>query len=190
MEETDEIMDIFTEQNVKIESQEHIYRLLEMDTFINKTNVIFYIKVPMFDVENYKLAHTIPIPLNKTKYLQIPNYILFNKDVLKSVKEKCDKVHEQYICKSKLEDIPNGDERCLRSIANADLAVCDAVEVDDKERILEPEKGKIFVLNRIRSQIHSNCMKPFQVTGNAIITYKDCNLTINGFTYDNAETTQ
>lgn len=31
MEETDRIMETFTEQNVTIESQEHLYRLLKMD---------------------------------------------------------------------------------------------------------------------------------------------------------------
>lgn len=101
------------------------------------------------------------------------------------VKERCDKVHELYICKSKLEVTPNGEERCLRAISNADLAVCDAIEVDEQERILEPEKGKILVLNGVRTQIHSNCVRPFQVKGNALITYKDCNITINGFTYGN-----
>ena len=77
--ELDIIEKILSNQKINIISEEHIYRLLNLEAATNKENkIIFDIKIPIFDKENFKLTRIIPLPINKTQMLKVPKYILYD----------------------------------------------------------------------------------------------------------------
>jgi len=98
-EEIKSINEFISNQNVTIESDEHLYRLLALETYINDSYIIIHVKIPIFNTQMYSLTHIVPLPLNKTKFLIVPNHIVYdrNNEIL-CLEEKCPKIHRTYIC--------------------------------------------------------------------------------------------
>lgn len=69
-----------SKQNIKIQSIEKIYEMLNMQAYYNESNIIFNILIPNTSVEDYFLYHILPLPINKTKILITEPYILYNEN--------------------------------------------------------------------------------------------------------------
>ncbi|XP_033153067.1 probable kinetochore protein NDC80 [Drosophila mauritiana] len=78
--EIESINKFISNQNIIAESEEHLYRLLTLETYIDKSYIIFHAKIPLFKTQIFQLAHVVPRPLHQTKFLITPNYILYNQN--------------------------------------------------------------------------------------------------------------
>lgn len=61
------INEFISNQNVTIVSNEHLYRLLALETYINDSYIIIHVKIPIFNTQMYSLTRIVPLPLKKTK---------------------------------------------------------------------------------------------------------------------------
>lgn len=74
-------------------ANEHIIDMLELDNFMIGIKINFRIKIPIFMQEMYQFTHIIPLPINETKILILPNYMAYHnvKDVY-YFSNKCKKI--------------------------------------------------------------------------------------------------
>jgi len=133
----------------------------------------------------YTLTHIVPLPLNKTKFLIVPNYILHDKDKqILYVEDKCPKIHRTYICEGARTQTKLINIHCLDGILRNQTATCDVKDVGQQEMIKEIEQRYIFIFNTINTHITSSCQEPFTINGSAKLTFNNCTVKVNGLTYD------
>lgn len=85
-----------SKQNIKIQSIEKIYEMLNMQAYYNESNIIFNILIPNTSVEDYFLYHILPLPINKTKILITEPYILYNENSTLHHETLCPKIEGTY----------------------------------------------------------------------------------------------
>lgn len=148
--------------------------------------VTFKINIPIFDTNNYELIHIVPLPINKTKILILPKYVIHNQaGIIKEISSKCPKVHQSYICEDNI--TPAINQQCLKGILNEETTTCDIKDIGSEEIIKEIEQLHIIVFNTINTTITSTCGRPKRINGSAIITFKNCSININRLKYDDIE---
>jgi len=166
-------------------SNEHILDILELDTFMIGIKINFRIKIPTFKQDVYQFSHIVPLPINESKFLILPKYMAYHdaKDVHYFM-NKCNRVDKHYICENLLSIRDNPETECLNSIFTLNAANCKVKDVGNKEIITEIEPGHILILNTVNSTIASNCTTKFSIKGSALVTFKNCEVSINQIPYD------
>jgi len=92
--EIEVIKNIIEKQNFKIQTDEKLYRLLNLDTQADKYNrLIFNIKIPIFDPHIFVLSHIVPLRIRNTTILHLPKYIIHNEYKIFNMDEKCTKIY-------------------------------------------------------------------------------------------------
>jgi len=114
--EIEVIKNIIEKQNFNIQTDEQLYRILNLDTLVDKYNrLIFNIKIPIFDPHKFVLSHIIPLPIRNTTILHLPKYIIHNEYNIFNMDDKCTKIYNQYVCHND-EVFQKCSKRCLKSI--------------------------------------------------------------------------
>jgi len=114
----------------------------------------------------YSLTHIVPLPLNKTKFLIVPNHIVYdrNNEIL-CLEEKCPKIHRTYICEGARTHITLVNVHCLKGILHNQTTTCDVKGVGQQEIIKGIEPRHIIILNTINTNVTSSFRKPFSING-------------------------
>jgi len=106
--ELNRIIQFVESQRLKIGSNEQVYELINIQA-------------------QYQLYHVIPIPINGTHLLVIPNYVAINKYKISFFNNQCSKVHETFICESEELGVDIKGKECLRKILMNKSPICDSV---------------------------------------------------------------
>jgi len=154
----------------------YIYVMLNIQAQINETDIIFRVRAPIFEPTIYQLYHVIPIPINGTHLLVIPNYVAINKYKISFFNNQCSKVHETFICEELCVYIK--EEECLRKILMNKPQICDSVSLEGREMVLAPEDGHIFIFNALDLPVNNR--EDMTVSGAIAIKYANCSIEING----------
>jgi len=96
--ETDRCVHELESQGIQLLSDEHMYEFLELSTIINKTDIPFLIKLPLFKEEIF--SRLITLPMNTTEFVITPNYVGIHGNEIHYYKEKCQLIRNIYICKN------------------------------------------------------------------------------------------
>jgi len=76
-------------------SDEDILEMLELDRFMNGIKIKFRIKIPTCKENIYQFTHIIPLPINGSKFLILPNYMAYyNAKDIYYFTNKCNKVYK------------------------------------------------------------------------------------------------
>lgn len=184
-----DIAQSFKIQNFSINSEEHIYRLLDLEVESKRTQIIFHIKIPIFDKNIYTLSHLINLPINGSHFLILPKFILHdnNFNFTTSFQEKCPRIHGTYICDPRLAENIMYNKECVKQIKLGMKPSCEAKNVDTDEIVVEPEQQWIVVISRNQTWAEPSCAEPFLIEGTTIINHINCSILIDGVKYDVTE---
>lgn len=117
----------------------------------------------------YELAHVVPLPLHQTKFLIVPNYILYDQNgQILPFEKKWPKIHQTYICENTLAETNLVNIHCLKGILYEQTATCDIKDIGQQEIIKEVEQRHIFIFNTVKTNISSSCREPFSISGNGV----------------------
>jgi len=147
--ELNRIIQFVESQGLKIGSNEQVYELTNIQAQINETDIIFRVRAPIFEPTVYQLYHVIPIPINGTRLIVIPNYVAINKYKKSFFNNQCSKVHETFICESEELGVVIKGKECLRKILMNKPPICDSVNLEGREMVLAPEDGHMFIFNAL-----------------------------------------
>jgi len=145
--ELNRIIQFVESQGLKIGSNEQVYELINIQAQINETDIIFRVRAPIFEPTVYQLYHVIPIPINGTHLLVVPNHVAINKYKISFFNNQCSKVHETFICESEELGVDTKGKECLRKILMNKPQICDSVNLEGREMVLASEDGHIFIFN-------------------------------------------
>lgn len=97
----DEITEIYNDlrsQEINIESDEHIYEMLELQAYYTETNIVFNVKIPILSKETYSMAHLIPLPINNSKIIHTKPFIIHNDKKIQYFDKVCQRIEKIYYC--------------------------------------------------------------------------------------------
>jgi len=188
----DELRDIaliFKLQNFSINSEEHIYRLLNIEIESKQTRIIFHIKIPISDKYTYTLSHLIKLPINGTKFLTLPKFILYDDkfNYMISFQEKCPKVHGTYICDPRTAGNNMDNKECIKQVIQGMNPICEAKIINTDKTVVEPEQQWIVIISKNQTSAEPSCAEPFLIEGTTIINHINCSIFIEGTKYDDSE---
>jgi len=173
-------------QGINITSEEHMYEFLELKAIMNRTDIIFSIKLPVFKKGTYSLQRIIALPMNKTEYVLAPEYIVNNEEEIYYYKEKCLKIRNLFTCKN--EKIVNQvNEKCIRKLISGEEASCETKDVGLVSRIFEPEEGYIAIFNGENIKVQTDCGHERTINGSALITFRECRAMVKNIQYGTLE---
>jgi len=112
--ELNRIIQIAGSQGLKIGSNEQLYELINIQAQINETDIISRVRAPIFEPTVYQLYLVIPIPINGTHLLVLPNYVAIKKYKISFFNNQSSKVHETFICESEEFCVDIKGKECLR----------------------------------------------------------------------------
>jgi len=189
IQELKDIAQIFKLQNFSINSEEHIYRLLNIEIESEKTKIIFHIKIPIFDKYTYTLSHLIKLPINGTNFLTLPKYILYDDkfNYMLSFQEKCSRIHGTYICDPGTAESNMDNRECVKQVLQGMNPVCEAKIINTDEAVVEPEQQWIVIISKNQLRAEPSCAEPFTIEGTTIINHINCSIFIDGTKYDDSE---
>jgi len=178
------IIQFVESKGLKIGSNEQVYELINIQAQINETVIIFRVRAPIFEPTVYQLYHAIPIPINGTHLLVVPNYVAINKYKISFFNNQCSKVHETFICESEELGVDTKGKECLRKILMNKPQICDSVNLEGREMVLASEDGHILIFNALDLPVNNTCGEDMTVSGAIAIKYANCSIAINGIKYD------
>jgi len=172
--ELNRIIQFVESQGLKIGSNEQVYELINIQAQLNETDIIFRVRAPIFEPTVYQLYHVIPIPINRTHLLVIPNYVAINKYKISFFNNQSSKVHEPFICESEELGVDKKGKECFRKILMNKPPICYSVNLEGREMVLAPEDGHILIFNALDLPVNNTCGEK----------YANCSIEINGIKYD------
>lgn len=182
--ELNEIYNYMSNQSIEIISNEHLYELLELQAYYNNTNIIFNVKIPKLLKEKYYFYQRYKLPINGTKQIITQPYITYNDKSIQYYDKACSKIESIYFCKNPVYQEATRNSTCLGRILNNEEAQCNLNDTGKIESIFQPEENYIIFINVPNTLINSTCSKTsHEVTGTAILHYKNCSVEVNGITY-------
>lgn len=94
-------------QGVHLISEEHMYEFLDLRAKMNRTDIIFSIRLPIFKKEIFSLRRIIALPMNNTECVITPNYLAIHEDEMSYYKEKYQFIRNIYsdICNAQPHNI-------------------------------------------------------------------------------------
>lgn len=126
-----------------------------MEIESEQTQIIFHIKIPIFNKYTYKFSHLIKLPINGTNFLTLPKYILYD-DMLNNIlsfQEKCPKIHGIYIFDHRSAENNMENKECVQQIKQGMNPFCEAKIIDTDGTIVEPEQQWIIIISRNQRQL-------------------------------------
>lgn len=182
--ELGEIRVHFYNQKINIISDEHLYELLELQTYYNNTRLIFNVKIPNFANETNILYHLIPLPINNTKQIVTKPYVSVGNDNIYHLTEICPAIEKMYYCKASTYIEETKNSTCISKILTNDTPTCALDNVGNVTKIFQPEANYIVFINVKPLLIKSNCSKTdFTVRGTALLHFKNCSVFAGGLEY-------
>lgn len=78
-----------------------MYEILELQAYYNNSKIIFNVKVPILHTDNYITSHIIPLPVNVTRQIITPQFVVYNNVTINYCQNTCLKIENtyEYICK-------------------------------------------------------------------------------------------
>lgn len=172
-----------------LNSDEHIYELLELQAYYNETNIIFNFKIPILAKEEYNMYHIIPLPINKTKEIIMPTYILHNTYKLQRLSSICPRIEGVYYCNSAKEELME-DSTCLAPLLTGGTANCNLMNLGEITKIFQMGNNHIIFINIPKLLITSTCRtSPQEIQGTGVIFFNNCSIEINNIVYYDETTT-
>lgn len=186
--EIENIYNSLNNQIPEINSVEQIYEMLELQAYFNNSNIVFNIKIPIIKKESFILSHIIPLPINETRQIITPNYIVYNDKSINYYNDKCFKLENIYICKNPIKSEPFEQSLCLGKLIRNQQPRCDIKDVGRLETIYQPENNFVLFINTPLVSVESDCGKAVNITNTTLLFYENCTLTINGLIYEDKPT--
>lgn len=178
---------ILKNQSFYIKSTEQIYELLELEACYLDNKIIFNVKIPKFHNNSYEFIHSILLPINSTKYINNPYpYILYNKQQIYYLTEKCKSIEHQFICTKFDKEESTNSSNCIGNILKSEKAHCSLTEHSKYQTISQPEENYILLINIPETNISTTCgFKNKIIQGTLLLHYVNCTITINEIQYTN-----
>nr|XP_049466988.1 uncharacterized protein LOC125908330 [Anopheles coluzzii] len=147
-----------------------------------KEKMLFYIlEIPKVE-NNCKIFQIVPLTLNDSTIVNIPQYIIMSKQGIFLTNKPFDLVQLGEYTK------PFKDT-CLMPILDGKESNCQAIE-DDKTMVTLVTNNKILLNNVKNSQVKSNCGPHDRIlNGNFILAFNNCTISIDNHTFTSEETT-
>lgn len=184
-EEIDMIRKELNDPELRELSDENIFQMLDLDTFMIGVKIHFRIRIPTFKQHLYKFTHIIPLPINGSKFLIVPNYMAYlNAKEVYYFSDVCNKIHKYYICENSMSIKDDVKAECLSGILTLETARCKTKDIGSQEIITEVEPAHILILNTQNTVIESNCTTTIAIKGSALVTFENCKVWINQIPYD------
>lgn len=184
-EELSEIHDTLLKQKIPIESVESLYEFLNLQAYINGTNIIFNVQIPTFRSENYSFFHLIPVPTpNHLKIITKP-YVILHPNDIQLFDERCPKIGNTFYCLKPPYQGNKETSQCISDLIQNKPSNCEFIEGNGGTEIFQPEDNYILITNSPGIPIESSCpFAPKNVSGTILIHFEGCNIRVNGVTYE------
>jgi len=182
------IHDIFLQQNLKLNTDESIYEMLELQAYYNNTNIIFNIKIPVVTNNTFNLFHVLPLPIHKNKTIISKPYVLVNDDSIQYFNKKCFKIENMFYCKPNQHKESITNSSCIGNLIQNKPASCELHNRVTDIEIYQPESDYLALINIPETIIHTNCVQNQKQTikGSVLIHFNNCEIKVNDITYTTA----
>lgn len=184
-EEIDKIINIMQKQNLVINNEGNVYKILTLNAIMQDKDIIFTIKIPILTSDTYQLIRLIPLPINNTQFIVAPNYVASKNTQTLYFTEPCNRIDQVNICDLQQATFDTPNQECIKRILSNHTATCKVIETRRSGEIFEPQKGHIFVFNAPDLVVNSDCGEELIVPRSAILHYSNCSVTLDGRTFDN-----
>ncbi|XP_055598763.1 uncharacterized protein LOC129748251 [Uranotaenia lowii] len=172
--------------DVHINSFEELLSQSKAQVLLNKTHIIYMLKIPQMSKNVFEYDYIDSI-IKNTKRIKINNnYIIRNLSHVYELTEPCEDRDDFYLCDDAKLDHAN---ECIYKLATGKHSNCTFEKVYSEGLVKRINEDTILINNAI-AEVSSNCTESSQVlTGSFIIQFGQCNLHINGEQYSNFELT-
>ena len=184
------IYEILKNESIKIESDEQMYELLELQSFYSGNNIIFNIKIPIVKQKVYSFFRIIPIQINETYLIPVQPFAVMDQEDIFETSNRCHNIEKTFYCK--ISDLISKEDlqTCMRKIIENQPAKCDMIKKQATSSIIHVEDDYILCINIPETTFESTCGTPkSKIEGNILIRFQNCTITINGIKYDNTAIT-
>lgn len=172
--------------DIPIDSMEQILSISSAQVTLNKTHIIYIIKVPRRSKEVYTYDYVDSIISGKKRILVTKNYYLRNSSDVYELNEPCLPQEDYYLCP---EQSINIAPRCIEKLIKGLNSNCTYEKVYSGSLIKRITENSILI-NNGRVELTSSCRNETQkLNGSYLILFNDCDLQINGETFTNYQTT-
>ena len=181
--ETKTIFEELNKENIPFKNIDEALEYATIDVLINKTNLLYIVKVPLTTIENYTnmfikavKKENIVINLKYKEYLKYDNKLY-------GIQNKCKEYNKLKICKREnLVDI--ADEHCINNLLQGKNATCELSNSHHIPDIEELKPGLIF-LNGFSGNLDAE--PSYNLNGTFLVQFSNCTIKINGNQYKNLE---
>lgn len=171
---------------IPIDSMEQILSISSAQVTLNKTHIIYMIKVPRRSKEIYAYDYIDSIISGKKRILVTKNYYLRNSSNVYELNEPCQPQDDFYLCP---EQSLNIAPRCIEKLIKGLSSNCTYEKVYSGSLIKRINENSLLI-NNGRVELTSSCRNETQrLNGSYLILFNNCDLQINGETFTNYQTT-
>lgn len=182
------VTQMLEKQGITIETEYELFQFLSVNILFKNPFIIFSFSIPNFSEENFRQFQIIPITINKTSHISIPeSFAILSQEKIKFLHKPCKNIQDSYYCEqSELKDI---NENCINNILKNTEATCKLIEepIQDKIQIIYKQ---YIIINTISSKEYSTTCKgqtTKEFPAQSLIKFYNCSITIEGITYNNQE---
>lgn len=187
--ETKSILTTLEDQNISISSTDQIYEFLSIQTYHEKSKIVFVIKTPIFKQGYYQYVKFETLPKDRKIISTLFNSAVLGKFMTLGVNHECSIIEKYRICK--VQELTNltGDG-CIDNALRGNNASCPYEEQRDEMDIKQINEHTLIIRNAIQPiLLTSSCnIKTRKMTGTLLISYNNCTISINGINYDGRKT--
>lgn len=185
-EEAQFIINQLQDQNIKIISEYQLYQFIEIKTIFKDPLIIFIVSIPKFYREIFKHYYIIPITINQTYSIPIPNhYITMNDHKFQYSNKPCNQINNEYYCREF--DIQLTTTDCIAKIISNIQAPCNLINEPIEESIMQVFSQYLIINKRGNTEYSTTCgiQETRYFTNIKLIKFNNCSITINETVYQN-----
>lgn len=186
--ELEYIHQLFNNMSFSIQSEEHIFEVLELQAYYSDKKIIFNLNIPNFSKEIFKFTHLLQIPINSTETIAIEYpFIAHNNGSIHYFTDKCRRIEQTFICdKPSFQELIDNSQ-CIGKIIQGNDARCQHTDFPTMESVTRPEDDYILITNSKLKTVANNCgSNNAKIQGSVLIHFENCSITINNLTYTNS----
>lgn len=180
------VTQMLEQQGITIDSEYELFQFLSVNLLFKPPLLIFSFSVPNFSKENYRLFQIIPVTINKTSHINIPEpFAILSKEKIKFLHKPCNNIKDSYYCEqSELKDI---NENCIKNILKNIPAICTIIEEPVPEIIEIIHKQYIIINTENNQEYSTTCGRQTtkELPAQSLLKFYNCSVTTAGITYNN-----
>lgn len=189
--ETEIIIDILNQQNIKITSEYQLYQFLTVHTLFKEPFIIFSVSIPKFSMEKFKYVLITQVTINNTYSINIPtsqNIIHNDQKILYSHKD-CNKIEKAYYCYEN--EVMKANDQCILNILLNKQAICQILQIPARKLIAKIKNQYIIINSEMQEEYNTTCglQQHRKLPKVGLIKFKNCTIIINNTKISNKQIT-